>query len=332
MVRYVRSSQFQLRLGWLSVMAVVLGHPALARLDRDALGKRLFAIAANRKGEKGDAPQARWLSAAGLSVPPQGRISERAQGDIARMGELYGIYDPEAQTLTDLGQVLLTVEPWRGEFGDPSPFCWTGAKRFVGLRLLLGVDGDMVLSLLRRFPASGKIEREDAIELLALCIEELVASSSHDEERADLARHAERLQSVARGGPKSAEEQRYFRTQHIHPQMEPLRDLGYVRPGERAGDYLLTEVGARWKAALPKDISADMLLKDGLSRSFLAGEGVPLLGPAGGGALRATLRALPENLHAATAEAPLEPITLLTQPFQGDFRRFFSANSRAVET
>ncbi len=305
MARYIFPTQFQLRLGWLSVMAASLG-PKLLRLDRDALGAAVFAAAT--KSEGGEEAQDGWLSVASITDAPQGRISPRAQDEIARMGELYGIYDADAQTLTDLGQILLTVEPWRGNAGDPSPFCWKGAKRFIGLRMVLGANGDMVLALLRRFPASGTLARKDARSAVAGCIEDLLSNATSDEERAELARRAMRVRDVA----SDARYERYLRVQHVQPQLEPLRELGYIRAADRIGDYSLTQAGQRLRAAMP-DVTADVLLTEGLSRLFLAGEGISTGIAARRTDLRNALLALPTNLHADVAEAPLEPVVLLAQ-------------------
>ena len=90
-------------------MAVHLGYPRLARLDRSALGQALLKSAMDRHGD-GES-QSHWLATAGLLASPQGRMSSRAESDIARMGEIYGIYDPTSQTLTDLwlhGHVSIT--------------------------------------------------------------------------------------------------------------------------------------------------------------------------------------------------------------------------------
>lgn len=309
-MRYIRPSQFQLRLGWLSVMAVHLGYPRLARLDRSALGQALLKSAMDRHGH-GES-QSHWLATAGLLASPQGRMSPRAESDIARMGEIYGIYDPTSQTLTDLGQVLLAVEPWRLTGSAASPFSWTSGKRFVGLRLLIGANGDLILALLRRFPESG-IQRGRAIHVLTECIDELIGRSVGDEERADLTRYAERMRLAAQEQDRDLERARNLRVQLVIPQFESLRDLRYIKPGAHAGDYELTDDGLRLKTALARVTSADELLAEGLSRAFLLGEGVSPIDTASGTDVMAVLSDLPEHLHAAAAEAPLEPVVLLSQ-------------------
>jgi hypothetical protein len=313
MLHFLRFSQFQLRLGWLSVAAVCLGHPALLRLERDELAAVLLEAAA--RTEAGKDAQTLWLEHAGLSEAPTGRISPRAQIDIARMAESYGVYDSQTQTLTDLGHVLLAVEPWRNHRDDPSPFAWVGAKRFIGLHLVLAANGDMVLAFLRRLPDSGLLAGDDALSLLADCASELLGSATGDEEREELTRYVERLRSVAVGNAGETKDPRYLRSQYIYPVLEPLRDLGYLAPGPQVGDYVLTDAGRKLKAALRPTDTTESLLVNELSLRFLTAEGAlsEQLEPADGLDLVDTLRDLPGALHAGAADAPLEPVVLLTQ-------------------
>lgn len=292
-MRYLRApNQFQLRLGWLSVIASIVGE---GRRSRAEVEQALLRMTIHLPKD----PQPAWLEEAGLG-PPHGKMSTRAAPDLTRMATAYGIYDPDAQALTDLGQVLFATTRWTP---DKSPFCWQGTARFIGTRVLLGTNGDVALELLRRFPRDTALSSGDTILHLEHCLDALALEASLDEDRQGL------LAQVERARDPSLRE-RVHRTL-IYPHFEPLRELGYLA-SSRVGEYTLTDVGQRFIDSVPPG-RADDLLRQALASVVLSAEGVPPSTPADGEMLRQTLLDLPGPLMGAHAEAPLEAVVLLTQ-------------------
>ena len=279
-------NMFQLRLGWLVRAAHLLSERPM---DRHALGEALLHEATAPHGEHD--LQHEWLSRAGLVQKPLGRISPRAADDIVRMCGVYGIYDAEAQALTDLGHILLIVDE---QTKSSSPFRWDQAKRFIGLRLLMGADGDVVLSLLQRWPDTR--QEVDASPIMIDALKQLA-----------LRAHADDTQALL------SQSQRERSRELVYPRMEPLRELDYFQPGEAAGAYRLTASGTRLRKALSTTSDASRLLRAGLPQAFLRGEDRPLGAAASPHALLKTLRELPAPLRGVGNEASLEAVTLLTQ-------------------
>jgi hypothetical protein len=293
-MRYLRApNQFQIRLGWLSVAAALVGNGRLARVD---LEKGLLIT-----GLRGDgAAQSSWFEEAEIG-PPQGKMSPRAAPDIVRMAIVYGIYDADAQALTDLGQVLYSITQWTPNF---SPFLWRGAARFIGVRLLLGANGDVALEILRRWPAKGGQGSEEMPAFLATCLKQLSRRASAEADSLELFTQAERALDETF--------QERVKRELIYPHIEPLRELGYLTPLKRVGDYAITDSGRRLASA-SGGLAADDFLIHGFPLAFLSAEGCPEFVPAGADELRRTLLELPNPLLGAHAEAPLEPVVLLTQ-------------------
>ncbi len=293
-MRYLRTpNQFQLRLGWLSVIAAIIND---GRVSRAALEAALSHLASGTKEEAQDA----WLTAAGIVSSPLGKMSPRAAPEIVRMATVYGIYDPDAQALTDLGQVLLFTTMWTK---DVSPFIWKGAARFIGTRVLLGADGDVALAVLRGFPPSGELASGEAPAFLAERLHVLAERATAEEDRSYLFSQAER----AREPTFSDRVNRAL----VFPHLEPLRELGYIATPHK-GIYTLTDAGRRLAKFFPEG-SADDLLRQGLALALLAVEEVSPSSAVNAEALRQTLLALPASLSGAHAEAALEPVVLLTQ-------------------
>ncbi len=293
-MRYLRTpNQFQLRLGWLSVIAATIND---GRIPRATLEAALSHLALGVKKEAQDD----WLTAAGLVSSPLGKMSPRAAPEIVRMATVYGIYDPDAEALTDLGQVLLSTTMWKK---DVSPFIWKGAARFIGTRVLLGANGDVALEVLRGFPQGGELASGEAPAFLADRLQVLAERATVEDERSYLFSQAER----ARESTFSDRVNRAF----VFPHLEPLRELGYITVPHK-GIYTLTDAGRNLAESFPEG-SADDLLRHGLPLALLAAEGMTPSTSADAEALRKTLLDLPVSLSGAHAEAALEPVVLLTQ-------------------
>ena len=293
-MRYLSApNQFQLRLGWLSVAAALVNN---GRLGRAQLEKCLLTTGLAKDG----AAQLIWLEQAGIG-PPQGKMSPRATHDIARMATVYGIYDADAQALTDLGQVLFSVTRWTP---DVSPFLWRGAALFVGTRLLLGANGDVSLEILNRWPAGGELSSVQVPAFLAGCLERLGARAKVEADRLDLFAQADRAVDPTF-------HKRVLR-ELIYPHFEPLRELGYLSLLKKAGEYTITNAGRRFADA-SSGIVTDDFLRSGFASAFLFAQGHAAITPAGASAIRRTILELPSALLGAHAEAPLEPVVLLTQ-------------------
>lgn len=293
-MRYLRTpNQFQLRLGWLSVIAALIND---GRVSRATLEAALSHLASGTKEEAQDA----WLTAAGILSSPLGKMSLRAAPEIVRMANVYGIYDPDAQALTDLGQVLRFTTMWTK---DVSPFIWKGANRFIGTRVLLGANGDVALAVLRGFPPDGELASGEAPAFLAERLHILAERATVEEDRSNLFLQAERAIDPTFND-------RVNRAL-VFPHLEPLRELGYIDVPHK-GIYTLTDTGRRLVAFSPEG-SADDLLRHGLALAVLAAAGVSPSTAADAEALRQTLLTLPVSLSGAHAEAALEPVVLLTQ-------------------
>jgi len=291
-MRYLRTpNQFQLRLGWLSVIAEIVGEQRWSRADLETL---LVEIAL----AEGGVAQSHWLTEAGLDAP-QGKMSPRAALDIVRMASVYGIYDSDTQALTDLGHVLRYTARWTAA---KSPFRWQGSSKFIGTHILFATAGDIALQILRNLQEMGELKSADTPALLSICFEGLAARASVSEERRELIALGERSMD-----PSFHE--RVHRA-FVHPHFEPLRELGYVSTMKKGG-YVLTDAGNGLLAHARG--SADDLLRRGLGRAVLAASGVTLCVPGSAEALRETLLHLPGPLSGAHAEASLETVVLLTQ-------------------
>lgn len=286
-MRYLRNpSLFHLRLGWLDVMARILGS---APRPLAVLWAALPQAAA---------PFGEWIEAAGLQVTPHGALMPTHVKDLARMLVSYGLYDEARGALTDEGNVLRsTPEPL-------SPFLWQGARRWLGLWILMRADGDVTLSVLRAWPKEG-LPIDGVDSFIGDRLEHVARRSSVDEDAAALRGQAERIGATTSG-------RRFI----VLPRLEPLRELGYLgRVRERAG-YVITIAGERMREALNTTWggrSADELLDEGLSRCFLAGEGLIPGAPAGFDALRDALVAAPRELLVSDDSAPLSPLVAWMQ-------------------
>lgn len=296
---------FQLRLGWLVPLVELAAE---RHLDRARVGQALLQLA-TATAPDGEELQDAWLRDAGLEKAPQGRNSTRASDELARMGVVYGVYDPVAQAPTDLGRVLDHVG--RGQ----NPFSWPASKRLIGLRILLGTDGDVALALLRGWPdAPSEVPAGIHVRRILLAL----AEKARDKDRALLERQASRER------PRDL----------VHPRLEPLRELGLVTNDVASGGYVRTPVGKRFIVAAG-GANADELIDRGLVRVLFACEALspgPRADPA---ELLETLRFLPPGLRGATNEAPLEPVALLTQArllASGRYETLELADAREVVT
>lgn len=292
-MRYIRSpNEFQLRLGWIRVIASLVGTTRLGRTElRDILIKR-FVLEAHAQRT-----QSTWIAEADLETPPSGLLSKRAAQDIVSMAITYGVYDADARGLTDWGYVLRQVAPWDEH---SSPFIWTDEGRLIGLRLIIATYGDVCIELLSHWPKSpGGIVQ---MNHLRAAMDALAEKARTDDDRVAFSRQTRFRDDEAKAW-----------TYILRPYLEPLRELGYLRREQRYG-YVLTTRGESLRNALSGVTSADDLLNTSLVRSFMAGEGSPYIPAVNAGEhLRVQLMRLPPELTGAACEAPLAPVTLLMQ-------------------
>ena len=275
--------QFRLRLGWVRFL-----------LSRSAPEGGEGEVRPEALREAVDR-QDRWLSEAGITRPPLGKYSERAAESLLRMGVDLGAWSPRApRRLTDLGEVTrLVAGAWQA-----SPFAWERSARFIGLRLLVGADGDVLLPLLRAWPDEG------TGPAIRTCITEVLSAltdlATTDEERKIIAGQAARTPTDA---DKTV----------LWPRLEPLRELGYIVRGDTPGAYSLSDAGRLVKDWLTAnaEMRAGIVIESHLPQLHAAGEGLTLIQPAGPEALRHVLRSLPPTLTSGGTAAPIESVALL---------------------
>lgn len=226
------------------------------------------------------------LSASALSVLP-------------RTLQTYKLYDPSREVLTDAGRVLLSVSD------EKNTFVWTGARRWIGLWLVWGVDGDFIAELLRSWPQRHVDERRfDAHAASTLMkLADMADGRGFGEDATRCRKQAVRLM-----GPRPD------RRGVLDPHVEPLIDLGYIVRSSDSLGYALTDRGHRFRTELlENDGDADSFLECGLSRFFLRGEGRSRMRPARPDELLHALRHLPETLTAERNEAPVSSLTAWMQ-------------------
>jgi hypothetical protein len=278
------ASRYQVQLGWLRVIAQTIGD---GRMGIEGVAEMLLSHRERFNG---------WWEQTGLEGPARGIAQPATANRAARIGVTYGIHDPDSGRLTALGQVLRHAAPWRA--GD-SPLVWRGSARWLGLWLTMSAAGDVLLSVLRRWPEAG-LEADAAPGFLA---EALRALSEHAEPEV-------RRQLQDQAG-RSSSTFRFARNFLIYPYLEPLRDLGYLCVSGRAGGYQLTEEGARLRAALSDGRDAESWLRDGLHGAFLSASGVPVAA-LDEGVIAAVLSDLPAALGGPDGADAL-PVLLLAQ-------------------
>ena len=275
--------KFRLRLGWVRFL-----------LAQSAAEGGPSAVVGDTLSSATDL-QTDWLSAAGITKPPLGKYSKRAEKPLLRMGVDLDLWGPSTpRRLTDLGEVTRIVA---GEWGA-SPFAWSQSSRFIGLRLVLGADGDVLLPLLRDWPDDGTA---DALRSsIASVLSGLAALAPTDEERHALDRQAQRTLTDSSG-------------KVLWPRLEPLRELGYLDCGDTAGSYRLSGLGLPVKEWLREnaELGGNDLVGRFLPQLHAAGEGMELGEAAGPEALRYALRGLPAALTSGGTAAGIEPIALL---------------------
>lgn len=280
---------YHLRLGWLDVMAgfVRSESGALSDVERGLKDTVLDFDA--------------WIEQAGLTSAPRGAPGLSHMRDLVRMLVWYGLYDENAKAFTDAGRVWLATPRQ-----PSSPFQWSGARRWVGLWLLVRADGDVVLQLLRNWPDSGLLDKA-ADSFVSQTLFALGRKTRDSQERAGLEQQARRVSTPS------------GRSYIVWPRLEPLRELGYLRretTSPRATGYALTETGSRLRDVLNTAFAndtADELLKQGLSRCFLLAESRQHPSPATFDDLIEGLSASPESLHVTSGEVPLSPFVTWLQ-------------------
>ncbi|HSN99586.1 MAG TPA: hypothetical protein VLS89_14930, partial [Candidatus Nanopelagicales bacterium] len=295
-----RHSRDELRLGWLRIVARLA-------VDRDVGSPELISDVRQLAAGRYDG----WIAAAGLEIEPRGPFSEEVVPRLVAMASRFGVYDPDRQSLTDLGRTLAEAERLVPGAVDGSPFEWPLPLRYIGLRVLLGADGDLTTEILRGFPEGAL---RSPRQLIAEIAAKLVERAMEPEGLLELKRLAAHT--------KNRDDRQREYNQTVYPLLEPLRELGYLTRlrQERAVRYVLTPAGAHLRAALRRDdddTDATVLLKQRFSRMFieaeLSGREIDMAHP-GLTEIRATLLGLPRSLLGATGfEAPLEPVVLLTQ-------------------
>jgi hypothetical protein len=289
-----QTSPAQLRLGWLRIIATLVGT---GRLPVDQLRT---ALAKNLDRCEG------WLQQAGFSEPPRGTVAKSHVDRLARMGISYGIHAEATNALTDLGQVLRVVAPWTQDTTD-NPLMWRDKARWIGLNIVVQAAGDALIPLLQNWSPDEQTIGEVS-EKLAGVLNDL-ARLGRPEERALLRKQAEGASPKAKN---------FKARTTLYPYVEPLRDLGYVERSTLIGggpSYRITEAGARLRSALRSfDGDTEALLRSGISRAFLMGEGHVVLQPAPGHLLAQTLATMPAELTVLRAEeVPLDPVVLIAQ-------------------
>jgi hypothetical protein len=286
-MRYFRApSLFHLRLGWLDVLVRLVGA-----------GARPLAVLHGELLERAEQFNA-WRANAGLTEPPHGALMPSHVGALARMIASFGLYDDRSERLNDAGHVLLaTPEEAR------SPFLWEGARRWIGLWLLMRADGDVTAAILRSWSAPS-LRSRNADDLVIKALTRLAARVG-DIEGDDLLGQARRATETSNG-----------RRTIVSSRLELLRELGYCARLPSVAGYRLTERGERLRGALRGDFAerdADELLRAGLSRCYLLGEGVKSAPAASFDALVEGFRLCPEGLRVADDEAPLAPLVAWIQ-------------------
>jgi len=282
-VRYLRfPSLFHLRIGWLDVLTRIVG-----------VGQKSLAQCAPEL-EQQARHFSQWADIAGLTAKPQGGPMRSHMQDLLRMIVAYGLYDEDRNSLTDAGQVLLHTEPDLN-----TPFRWVGARRWAGLWIVVRANGDVILTMLRKWPSTtlGGNELDDFI---ISTLEDLAKKTRDPQESNELLEQIRRLTETMKG-----------RRNIVFPHLEPLRELGYLERLEGISGYGLTDSGVRLVEGLKQNIyasrDADALLRNGLSRCFLVGEGVSDPQPAGYQDLRTGVDDSPESLAVVSGEVPLTP-------------------------
>jgi hypothetical protein len=303
-MRLLEHQPYELRLGWLRVIARLVGDGPIGPAE---LANRLFQTATRKTG--GHPAQELWIEQADLTVAPTGMLSTKTAPGLVVMASKFGVYDGEAESSTDLGSALAAVDA--EVHGEMSPFRWSPPVKLLGLRILLGADGDLTLEILRRWPEERVLD--DPLSFIASCAGSLVGRAETQAQRRELSR-------LSRTRPRDEKREAYLTV--VYPALEPLRELGYVERSRsldgRTAKYVLSPSGLRLQEALREHCSqiedASILMNAALSRVFLGGEGILPSAAAEPKALRATLFDLPAALMGGSGvEAPLEPVVLLTQ-------------------
>lgn len=287
------ASNDQVRLGWLVPIAAFVGAQRRAVADIEGF---LHEVAPR---------QPEWCAVAGIDRAPFGQITKSRGDRVARMGVTFGIYDPNRESLTDLGHLLRLTSGTDGEAGalGDSVFVWSGVKRMIGLRIILGAMGGAFLAIVRGWPRSGAgvLTMAEAPDFVAGALATLEGEARGDER--------ERLrEQVAR-----AKNPRTGLRNLAYPYLEPLRDLGYLRL--TADGYVLSLAGERIRRFLGEEFSggAESLIASGFSRLWLCGEGVEVTSPGLLQDLTAALSSIPEPLLVSDQEVELESLLLLLQ-------------------
>jgi len=293
----VGHSQYMLRLGWLRLIARVLGAATMSR-----------GVLAGELSELAGAKLETWLDEAGLKEKPRGIFSKITPRRLPGVAERFGIYDATSERLTDLGRVLSIAD---GAYRKiESPFSWPKPLRYVGLRILFGADGDILLEILRAWPHDGRLARP--LTAVAAAASRLADRTDAREQALELRRFA--TARVAKGSQHTP----YWEV--TYPLLEPFRELGYaarVESGGEGGQYVLTPRGVALASALRTDAwakaSAEDILERSLGKLFSTAEGDAVTEEASLLPIRDTLVGLPEMLLGGMlSEAPLEPVVLLT--------------------
>ncbi|MDC0749071.1 hypothetical protein [Polyangium mundeleinium] len=292
-MRFLRqTSPDQIRLGWLRLIAGIVGTE---RLPLDSLRASILSLQGNFEP---------WIDEAGFSVSPRGNVPPSRIDRLAAMGVNFGIYDTTTETLTEIGHVLRAVAPWSPD--DGNPLVWRGASRWIAFYIVVQAAGDVVLPLLSGWPTEEQTTAEVAERL--------------SEVLDTLARKAREDRSVLRKQAEGASPQQKSFKAHtvLYPYVELLRDLGYLERttvvGGGAG-YRLTEAGSRLRSERQRfEGDTEALLRSGISRVFLRGEGVELLRPSTGREFANTLATIPKELTVLRREEVLlDAAVLLAQ-------------------
>lgn len=301
----VGHSEYMIRLGWLRVIARFVGD---SPLSRDLLVKELQKIGTKQWNA--------WRDAADLAIEPRGAYSDSTVTRFIKFAEAYGVYDSQTEQLTPLGKTLFQadLDSHQDTGYVDSPFVWTSSMRYVGLRIVLGADGDLILEVLRTWPAE-RVLREP-LDVIRTCTRNLQQRTKQEE-------HKKEIEAILELTTAASEEKKKAYWRIVYPLLEPLRELGYLQrvrdaSNTRIAYYHLADVGERLRATIASGTwattDATKLIESGLARIFIHGEGLPDAGKASPEALRATLEALPSMfLGGSGVEAPLEPVVLLTQ-------------------
>jgi hypothetical protein len=306
-----------LRLGWLRLIARVLGAETISR---GALATKLSELA--------NANLETWLDAAGLKEKPRGLFSKVTPGRLPGVAERFGIYDATSEGLTDLGRVLYVADAAYKQID--SPFLWPTPLRYIGLRILLGADGDILLEVLRAWPQQGRLTRpliavgEAAFKLLDRADSQEQAGELRRIAAAKVAKGAKAVKGarIAKSAKIAKSEKKHSSYWEVtYPILEPFRELGYatrVNSGGEGGQYVLTPRGVALAAAVREgawaESSADDILDKSLGKLFSTAEGSAVTEEASLLPIRETLVGLPDMLLGGMlSEAPLEPVVLLTE-------------------